>query len=188
MNLKEVDAFAWSSLVAATTDSQSGFRFINLCSVDAAGRPQARMVVLRRADTAARLLEIHTDTRSPKWLELSRNPFVTVLGFCASSRIQLRLVGAARLHAPGSDLAEKAWSELSVWTRNTYAGGPPGEEPDNNEPVPVTGEAGGKAYFGVVSFRADALDWFELRRASNRRAVFEYSDLGALMAARWINP
>jgi pyridoxamine 5'-phosphate oxidase len=52
----------------------------------------------------------------------------------------------------------------------------------------VTDEAGGKAFFGVVSFRADSLDWFELRRADNRRAVFKYSHLGAVVASRWINP
>ncbi|MBW0366691.1 pyridoxamine 5'-phosphate oxidase family protein [Ensifer adhaerens] len=188
MHLEEVDASAWSSLEAATVDPKSGFRFINLCSVGAAGRPQARMVVLRRSDTAARLLEIHTDTRSRKWLELSRNPIVTILGFCASTRVQLRLVGLVCLHPPGSDLAEKAWSELSAWTRSTYAGGPPGDEPGNDEPVPASGEANGKAFFGVVSVRAESLDWFELRRADNRRALFEYSDLGALVAARWINP
>ncbi|MBX4883842.1 pyridoxamine 5'-phosphate oxidase [Rhizobium bangladeshense] len=188
MNLGEVDASTWSSLEAATNDPQSGFRFINLCSVDAAGRPQARMVVLRRVDTAARLLEIHTDTRSPKWLELSHNPFATILGFCASTRVQLRLVGAVRLYSPGSELAEKAWSELSTWTRSTYAGGPPGNELGNDESVPAEVEADGKTFFGVVSFHAESLDWFELRSADNRRAVFGYSHLGAVMAARWINP
>lgn len=188
MNLDEVDASAWSSLEAATRDPQSGFRFINLCSVDAAGRPQARMVVLRRADTAARLLEIHTDIRSPKWLELSRNPIVTILGFSASTRVQLRLVGSVHLHPPGSDRAEKAWSGLSAWTRSTYAGGPPGDELGNDEPVLAVSEADGKAFFGVVSFHAESLDWFELRRADNRRAVFDYSHLGALTASRWINP
>ncbi|MBK5571388.1 pyridoxamine 5'-phosphate oxidase family protein [Ensifer sp. SSB1] len=188
MNLEEVDASAWSSLEAATADPQSGFRFINLCSVDAAGRPQARMVVLRRVDTVARLIEIHTDTRSPKWLELSRNPTVTILGFSASTRVQLRLAGVVHLHSAGSELAEKAWSGLSVWPRSTYAGGPPGDEPRNLELVPARGEADGKAFFGVVSFRAESLDWFELRRADNRRAVFKYSHLGAVVASRWINP
>ncbi|MGO4622862.1 pyridoxamine 5'-phosphate oxidase family protein [Ensifer sp. 2YAB10] len=190
MNLEEVDVSAWSSLETAAKDPQSGLRFVNLCSVDAAGRPQARIVVLRRVDRAARLLEIHTDTRSPKWLELSRNPFATVLGFCASTRVQLRLAGTIRLHSPGSDLAERAWSELSAWTKNTYAGGPPGDEPGNGGSVPgaARGDADGKAFFGVISFRADTLDWFELRRADNRRAVFEYGDLGGLVASRWINP
>jgi len=188
MNLEDVDASAWSSLEAATNDAQSGFRFINLCSVDAAGHPQARTVVLRRVDTGARLLEIHTDTRSPKWLELSRNPTVTILGFSASTRVQLRVVGSVRLHAAGSDPAEKAWSELSAWTRSTYAGGPPGDEPGNEESVSAGAEADGKAFFGVVWFHAESLDWFELRRADNRRALFEYSDLGALVVARWINP
>lgn len=190
MNLEDVDASAWSSLEAAAKDPQSGFRFVTLCSVDAAGHPQARTVVLRGADRAERLLEIHTDIRTPKWRELSGNPVATVLGFCPSTRVQLRLLGVARLHPPGSDLAERAWRELSAWTRSTYAGGPPGDEASDGEPRLADGsaEAEGKGRFGVMTLRAETLDWFELRRAGNRRALVQYDQGGALTVARWINP
>ena len=190
MNLEDVDASAWSRLEAAATDPQSAFRFLTLCSVDSAGHPQARTVVLRRADRAERLLEIHTDTRSPKWRELSGNPIVTVLGFCPSTRVQLRLLGVACLHPPGSDLAERAWRDLSSWTRSTYTGGPPGDEASGGESRLADGcpEADGKGHFGVITLRAGSLDWFELRRIGNRRAVFQYDQCGGLTAARWVNP
>ncbi|MGO7726357.1 pyridoxamine 5'-phosphate oxidase, partial [Rhizobium ruizarguesonis] len=48
MTLAEVDASAWAELESAGADPQSAFRYLNRCSVDAGGRPQARMVVLRR--------------------------------------------------------------------------------------------------------------------------------------------
>ncbi|MGO7035881.1 pyridoxamine 5'-phosphate oxidase, partial [Rhizobium ruizarguesonis] len=32
------------------------------------------------------------------------------------------------------------------------------------------------------------LDWFQLRHADNRRAVFAYDKLGALTSSRWVNP
>lgn len=189
MNLEDVDISAWSSLETAAKDTHSGFRFLTLCSVDAAGRPQARTVVLRRAEATERLLEIHTDIRSPKWLELSRNPFATILGFCPSTRIQLRLFGTTRLHPAGSELAEKAWSELPAWTRSTYEGGPPGDEPFRN-PVSVEAreEENGKAFFGVITFRAESLDWFKLLHANNQRAVFQYDQLGTLEGSQWVNP
>jgi len=45
-------------------------------------------------------------------------------------------------------------------------------------------DADGWAFFG----RAETLDWFQLRHADSRRAVFAYDRLGALTSSRWINP
>ncbi len=174
----------------AAADPQSGFRYLNLCSVDAETRPQARMVVLRGADKSARRLEFHTDTLSPKWRELFANPHVTVLSFSAESRLQLRLQGKVELHGPGSGAADAAWDKLPARTRMTYTGGPPGEERvfetiDTAEPAD---EAEAKARFGVLIFRAWTLDWFQLRQQDNQRALFCYDEAGALSDCRWVNP
>jgi hypothetical protein len=176
LNLADIDASAWRELETAASSPQSGFRYLNLCSVDAEQRPQARMVVLRRADAPLRLLEFHTDTRSPKWRELSANPDATVLGFCAQARLQFRLQGTVELHASGSDQAKAAWDKLSPWTRTTYTGGPPGDEcafdviDEAVLPKPAD-EAEAKPHFGLLIFRARTLDWFQLRRQGNRRAL-----------------
>ncbi|MBB4567687.1 pyridoxamine 5'-phosphate oxidase family protein [Rhizobium leucaenae] len=189
MNLSGIDAAAWAELEVSATGSQSGFRYVNLCSVDAFGRPQARMVVLRRADGARRLMEIHTDIRSAKWQEICAKPAVTILGFSEQSRLQLRFQGSAELHGPGSELANEAWDRLSPWTRSTYSGGPPGENVGEISPTGETnGDAEGRAFFGVLIFQAETMDWFQLRQAENRRAVFRYDDRGVPADARWINP
>lgn len=199
-DLPRIDAAAWAALAAAATDPASGFRYLALCSVDANGAPQARMVVLRRADPSTRLLEIHTDARSPKWREMSAEPRVSMLGFCAQLRLQLRLQGVVALDAPGSAGAERAWDRLPAWTRQTYAGGPPGDEaafpPVDDSVPPSTPQvaevraqvADGKSHFGVATFRARTLDWFELRRQDNRRACFDYGADGLLTNERWVNP
>ncbi|WHO73088.1 pyridoxamine 5'-phosphate oxidase family protein [Rhizobium sp. BT03] len=192
-NLAAIDASAWRELETAAASPQSGFRFLNLCSVDSEARPQARMVVLRRADGPSRVLEFHTDSRSPKWLELSANPNVTILGFSTQTRLQFRLQGMVELHAAGSDLANAAWDRLSTWTRTTYTGGPPGDECASDVideavlPKPAD-QAEGKPHFGLLIFRARTLDWFELRRQGNRRALLTYDETGALAACRWVNP
>ncbi|PDT26667.1 pyridoxamine 5'-phosphate oxidase [Rhizobium sp. L9] len=190
MDLTDIDASAWAELETAAADPQSGFRYVSLCSIDTEAKPQARMVVLRAADRSARCLEFHTDTRSSKWLELSVNPRVTILGFSAESRLQLRLQGAVELHGPGSAGANAAWGRLPARTRMTYAGGPPGDERafetiDAAEPAD---EAEGKTRFGVLIFRAWTLDWFQLRQQDNRRALFCYDEAGALSSCRWVNP
>jgi pyridoxine/pyridoxamine 5'-phosphate oxidase len=189
VNLAEVDASAWAELEGAAADPQSAFRYLNLCSVDAGGRPQARMVVLRRVDVARRVLEIHTDVRSPKWQEISANPLVTILGFGPQPRVQLRLQGSAELHGPASELAAEAWSLLPRSTRSTYMGGPPGDDiGERPASEAAVADADGRAFFGLLIFRAETLDWFQLRHADNRRAVFAYDKLGALTSSRWVNP
>ncbi|MGR9210407.1 pyridoxamine 5'-phosphate oxidase family protein [Rhizobium leguminosarum] len=189
MTLAEVDASAWAELEGAAADPQSAFRYLNLCSVDAGGRPQARMVVLRRADGTRRVLEIHTDIRSPKWQEISANPRVTLLGYSPQPKVQLRLQGSAELDGPASQRATEAWSLLPRSTRSTYMGGPPGDE-IGEQPASeaADADADGRAFFGVLIFRAETLDWFQLRHADNRRAVFAYDKLGALTSSRWVNP
>jgi len=189
VTLAEVDASAWAELEGATADPQSAFRYLNLCSVDAGGRPQARMVVLRRADAARRILEIHTDVRSPKWQEISANPSVAILGFGPQLKVQLRLQGSAELHGPASQRAAEAWSLLPPSTRSTYMGGPPGDDIEERPASERTvADADGRAFFGVLIFRAETLDWFQLRHGYNRRAVFAYDNLGALTSSRWVHP
>ncbi|MBY5446482.1 pyridoxamine 5'-phosphate oxidase [Rhizobium leguminosarum] len=189
MTLAEVDASAWVELEGAAADPQSAFRYLNLCSVDAGGRPQARMVVLRRVDAARRILEIHTDVRSPKWLEISANPRVTILGFGPQPKVQLRLQGSAELNGPPSERAAEAWSLLPLSTRCTYMGGPPGDDiGERPASEAAVADADGQAFFGVLIFRAETLDWVQLRHADNRRAVFAYDHLGALTSSGWVNP
>ena len=180
-------------LEAATTDRRSGFRYLDLCSVDAATRPQARTVVLRRVDIAARTLEFHTDTRSAKWQELGENPYASVLGFGADQQIQIRLQGEIVLHRPGSSKAVEAWGQLSDWTRNTYNGGPPGdvaplETPDARPVSDLDNDGSGQSVFGLLLFRAAKMDWFQLQHPENRRALFEYDAMGTLTNACWVNP
>lgn len=193
-DLSCVDEAAWEALAAAATHPQAAFRYLNLCTVDAGIRPQARMVVLRVVDQKRRMLEIHTDIRSPKWQELLVNPQAALLGFCPLTRIQLRLQGSVKLHWPESDHANAAWETLSVWTRRTYNGGPPGDQlafGTGSPPITaLTGGLGadGKSHFGVIVFQAHILDWSELRQQDNRRAHFSYDESGSVAQCQWTNP
>lgn len=193
MGLQDIDSSSWAQLEVAGRCPNSAFRYVNFCSVDAQSRPQARMVVLRCADKLARKLEFHTDARSPKWLEISANPNVTILGYCHQTRLQLRLTGTVELHAPESQVAEKAWSKLSPHTQNTYAAGPPGDElafdaaDKNAEPAPSV-TADGKANFGVLIVKVSMLDWYQLKRENNQRALLTYTDSGICASSQWINP
>jgi len=196
--LKESDVFAavdgeaWRLLEQGPGDPQSGFHYITLCTVSRMGAAQARTVVLRHAASAERLLEIHTDVRSPKWAELSAQPQATVLGFCPATRVQLRLQGSTELFSPQSEVAREAWSNLAPSTRSTYMGGPPGDDlafpPAPQVETPPVTDAAGQKNFGVIRFRASLLDWFKLQRNENRRALFAYGKGGKIITQAWVNP
>ncbi|WP_337064560.1 pyridoxamine 5'-phosphate oxidase family protein [Rouxiella badensis] len=193
ISLEDIDISAWTALETAASDPQSGFRYLNLCTVDTAGNPQARMVVLRRVDRLARILEFHTDTRSPKWQEIAAHPRVTVVGYGHQQKLQLRLEGTIKQYTFESQQASAAWRGLSARTRSTYAGGPPGDSlafhaaADDASAQPLD-DAEGLAHFGVLILHVNTLDWFQLSRENNQRAWLTYTDSGALHASKWINP
>lgn len=191
MDLSQTDDTAWRDLAVAASDPQSSLRYLTLCSVDADLSPQARTVVLRKVDQAAKVLEFHTDIRSPKWVEFSRNPCATVLGYAPDTRIQLRLAGEVELFPPETAHAMKIWAGLPPWTQGTYAGGPPGDEAAlgvGGDAEALEGSDGGQARFGVIRFRADMLDWCQLARHQNTRAKFHYDPGGRLRSSAWVNP
>lgn len=192
-DLTTIDREAWDALDAAAADSRQPFRYLTLASLGRCQFPEARTVVLRSVDVSSRLLEFHTDTRSPKWQELQDNGNTTILGYSDALRLQLRLRGTIELEHPGSHAAEQVWSRLPLHTRATYQGGPPGDElPPVDGPVSealVSGiEETGKERFGVLFFRALSLDWCRLARDNNLRARFSYGTSGTLESASWIAP
>ncbi|GHB43033.1 hypothetical protein GCM10007094_35510 [Pseudovibrio japonicus] len=194
MELSDYDKSCWEQLEKASRDPEAPFRYLTVCSVDQNLQPQARTMVLRAVTVRSRELEFHTDIRSPKWEEFQKNKRATVLGYCPNTRLQLRLQGTITLHAPGTLQAQSAWSKLSHWTKQTYAGGPPGDELAF-EPAPVTAtspestdSSRGEVYFGALIFHATSLDRFQLQRQNNQRILFEYDSSGSLVSGNWVNP
>jgi hypothetical protein len=181
-HLEEIDTDCWNKLETGAKQADAGFHFLTLGSVDEQGKPQMRTLVLRRVDRAKRMLEFHTDMRSPKWQALAANPHVTVLGYC--NKTQLRLHATIALHAADSPLAEAAWNRLSRRTQQTYAGPAPGSDMESE-----SSDIGiGKDNFGVLLLQVNVLDWCLLARENNQRAVLSYSSDGTIASSKWVNP
>lgn len=191
--LMQVDTEAWQSLAdAARPGATSSLRLLTLGTIAKSGSPALRLLVLRRAWPERRLLELHTDMRSRKWEELMGSKTVCVLGYDDAARVQLRFEGEVEIFPPGTPENEAGWASLSAWTRNTYAGGPPGDPLDDEGPPAasrtVADTTTGRTRFGVIQIRATSLDWVLLARGNNRRAVFDYAGDGSIAAGAWIAP
>ena len=166
-------AEAWRLLSRATVDRRSPMRTVALMTQHADGQPDGRLVVLRQADATQHRIWIHTDTRSPKWAELQRDPRVTVLAWSPRAQLQIRMRGEASLMADGPVWRDH-WEGLGPKSRLTYATPlPPGTPLD--APMGAPEPELGAAHFGVVEIAIHRADCLWLAREGHFRLEAVYA-------------
>jgi hypothetical protein len=181
-------AEAWRMLARAVVDRKSPLHTPAVATTGIDGTPQVRTVVLRGVNVGLREVRFHTDRRSGKFAEISRDPRVAVLGYDAGHKIQLRLAGRARLHAGDDDIiAAEAWARSQARSRLCYRQPlAPGAAMSAGA---VDGEqlASGFENFVVAVVVVEALEWLYLAHAGHRRARFNWDTAGT-MTATWLAP
>ncbi|MCA3380140.1 MAG: pyridoxamine 5'-phosphate oxidase family protein, partial [Roseomonas sp.] len=111
---------AFRLLADAVPNRRSPFHTPTLASLDDAGAPSLRTVVLRGFDAGSRRLRFHTDRRSDKARGMARDPRVMMHFYDAALHIQLRVVGQAALHLDDA-VADAAWAASRSSSRMCYA-------------------------------------------------------------------
>lgn len=176
---------AWTLLTRGSADRRSPLHTPVVASVGADGAPEARVMVLRKAERATGLLRFHTDARSPKVAALHGRP-VAVLGYHPGEAVQVRLTGVAEVVREGPEV-DAIWAQSTEFARRCYmveagpgtplpgpgSGLPPGVEgrkPEAAALVPA------RANFAIVKIAVTRLDWLHLAQAGHRRAVFTAAD------------
>lgn len=197
VDLISVDEGVWANLMTATQSREHDLRYLSLATLSQDQVPVSRLLVLRDLSLNKRMLVFHTDVLSDKWSELSNHPKASILGFSAGISEQFRFEGRVELFAEGTEINQTEWDKLSIWSKNTYCGGAPGDDANpplseqngrQLEPPSADQLAQGRSRFGVIKFKADKLDWFRLQRSDNRRAKIFYDRSGDIEKADWINP
>ena len=180
---------AWQLLTRGFRDRKSDFRIAQVATVDAAGRPSIRSVVLRGFDADARVLRFHTDYRTAKVGVIRDRPQICVHFYDTREKVQLRLDCHARLHHQDA-VCSSAWSALQPMSRACYA---QDQAPGTIAAAPelATSPAGDQACdafenFAVVTARIDTLEWLYLSAAGHRRARFAWDAGGD--TATWLAP
>lgn len=175
----DLDGFraeGWRRLAEGIGNRYSPFHMPTLATVDAAGRPRLRTVVLRAAEAGAATLRFHCDRRSDKAREIAANGHAALHVYDRAAKLQLRLEARARLHGDDAT-ADAAWAGALAMSRVCYG----------VEPAPGTALPAGDAYalpeedpaarvgrgnFCAVVLSAERLDLLFLDRRGHRRAVF----------------
>ncbi len=186
MDLHDLAADCWRLLAAAPDGRDSPLR----TPVLASGHGDARTVVLRAADAAARTLTVFTDARSAKAVQLANDTRVCMVFYDPASGVQLRAWGEAALHS-GDTVARLYWDAAPAVTRRPYLSAPgpglPLDEPGNGLPDTVGDAEPGYAHFLAVVVTVRRLEWLRLAHTGNLSARFEWDGAGGLSAA-WIVP
>lgn len=137
----------WVSQFRRAMEKESGPPLLMLATIDAAGRPRCRTIVIRGVRDDGRVVAC-TDARSEKVEQIDANDRVEACVWFADSRTQFRLAGTARLIGPEDDDSARVWRELSDSARALFAWPTPmlpreDEEAfvkgvPSNDPVPET--------------------------------------------------
>jgi len=114
---------AWQQLGRGVADRHHPARHPTFATVSAEGWPEARTVVLRRADDVTHVLDAHTDLQSSKIESLRANPRAAFHVWIPKQQLQLRLqCDVAILH--GDEVAED-WARVPDPSRQSYGVTPP---------------------------------------------------------------
>lgn len=195
-SLLHVEEQCWQMLEHGVANRRSAMHQAVIATIQE-GIPVMRTVVLRRAETAAKALYLHTDIRSKKMQELHDNPSLSWLLYDPSMRSQIRLAGNVIIHHQ-DECAAAHWQKTGHHSRRYYM---TGQGPSQEVMAPETGlderltafdytleeSEKGFDHFVVVESRIHWMEWYFTHSSGNRRASFRYAD-GVLNASGWLTP
>jgi len=166
-SLAAIEAALWRELTAAPHDPQHPWRTAVLATTDGE-IGDARTVVLRNTDSAAKRLTLFSDARTPKVAQLSAHPVGTMVMWSPALSWQVRLRVELQVHADGLAVSSYwAHLKLSPAAHDYLSALAPGSALDN-----ALGARGERAHFALITADVLSVDWVELHAMGRRRARF----------------
>ena len=146
----------WLLPLQTALDAEFGARprIAALASVDEAGGPQVRHVVIRRVEQVGRIW-IASDARSEKNHQLRQTPRAALSLWLPTLREQYRLSGPVQVIGPADNDTRRLalWTNMSDAAQGLFAWPPPGTPRD-----PADDEGGYPAAFPVGATPPDAFE------------------------------
>ena len=176
--LAEIETAVWQELTRAPHDKHHEWRTPVLATVDG-DAADARTVVLREVNAAARTLLIFSDARAAKVAQLQQRPLGMLVMWSRRLSWQLRLRVQLQAQTDGLAVASR-WArlKLSPAAQDYLSPLAPGSE--QHAPPPPQRE--NREHFAVLTASVQSIDWLALQSPSHRRARFDAD------GARWLVP
>ena len=173
-------AEAWQHLRRGAADAKSPARYPVFATVSPEGVPEARTVALRRASPTGAILEVHTDTETPKVTALRAHPVAALHVWLPRARLQIRVTAEVEI-LTGAAVAE-AWEQVPPRSRVSYGTEPlPGQAIEN---VHAYEKPPNRARFAVLRCHATHIDLVHLDDV-HRRAGYTRDDA---WQGQWLAP
>jgi hypothetical protein len=178
--LERIEEQIWDELSDAAAQPGHAWRQMVLATVNLAGLPEARTVVLRDVQVNAREIVFYTDARSPKVDGLRLKPQASFVFWSPELGWQLRVSASCQVETGGLAVLSR-WAKLKMTpaAQDYLAPTAPGSRLTSE----TLSERSTRAHFAVVTAQVQRLDWLELRREGHRRAAFE-----AGRPPEWLQP
>ncbi len=159
----------WRCLAEGASDRRSAYHCPTLATVDEAGRPTMRTVVLRQADAATRQILVHTRVDAAKVGQIRRTGRAALHCYDGPGKRQITVDASATVETAG-ELVDARWRATSHGSRACYRRVTPSaaEAPWPENDVDPEDEAA-RGRFAVVVLRADRVESLELHHAGHRR-------------------
>ncbi|MEL7238760.1 MAG: hypothetical protein AAGK78_07845 [Planctomycetota bacterium] len=165
----EVWAWTWQQIRRGTADRRSPFHAPTLATVDPAGLPTLRTVVLQACDEDNAMLLCHTHCDAGKVAHVRDRPGSSWHIYDRGRKVQVILSGETTVHAK-DDLAEERWLAVREFSRMCYRRPlPPGRPRPEDWPVH---EGTGREHFCVLRTRVHTVRWLFLHHAGHRGWLF----------------
>lgn len=195
--LSELYRGCWGRLHGAAELGTGGGWRIPVLATLRDGVLRQRSIVLRRVEFESVRLWFHTDVRSGKVSDIGRDSRVSLLFYDSSTETQLWVAGQAEVMTEGAGV-ELLWEQSAASSLRMYlAPESPGKvcsAGDCNLPAGVRGRIpdraeldAGRVNFAAVVVRVERLEWLQLSRSGNQRAVFDGCADGAATGS-WVLP
>ena len=175
------NAVIWGGLESAPGRRKHPWRTPALSTVSPDGAPEVRLVVLRHAAAATRILEFYTDSASNKYDSLRREKRFECCFWNPRAREQVRLSGQCIVVPP--EACGDVWKTLSHEARKAYLINP---APGTPIPSPSDLSFDGSGRFSRLRCVVDQIDALALIRNGHRRMIGRWTTEG--WSLNWVTP
>jgi pyridoxine/pyridoxamine 5'-phosphate oxidase len=196
-NLQGIESLAWKKLVNGSVKKKNGFRTMCVGTIGENNTAALRIVINRKVDEVRKTIFFHTDNRSRKHNDLTKDNRLSLLFYDGRQRVQIVVKAYATIHTSDS-LANDRWKATGPQARLGYmTNEPPNTKSDQltlgyEERFAVTKPTDDESNlfeknFSIVACKVYELEFLYLDFQGNRKANFYYEN-GILVDGNWAVP